>query len=381
MKEIEKQIRLQCTNLGGNNNKWWTGTLFKDGSTLVEYGRVGDTCVRPFTNKSWSEVEKTARKKQSLSNAPESRYTEIKMNEIQVVYTNNNVVSTASKRVQKIFDNANESLSKTSTIDVSNLSLFQLEKGKKALKTFSILPTVENLQIFFNLIPTILPRKIDINQVKSNILEKLQDEEDRIDQLIAAVDTNKVQKDGGDLFAQLGSNLVENLDIQRFQDWINKTSVHGYKYTVKEVWDVDVLQEHGRDKVFAEVGNVRELFHATTRPNVRHILRTGLICPSYASNGRMYGNGIYFADTCSKSLNYTESNGENYLFVGECALGITYDTRCTQRWNDVPHGYNSLFAEAGEMKGAYGGSLRFNEYVIYKQFQQRLKHLLVIEKQ
>ena len=369
--EIKNQIELQKTSLDVNSNKWWRAILYEDNSTKIEYGRVGDSCVRPFFNKSWDELQRRAKSK------IKEGYNEIKLNEIKVQVEDTGLPQKVVKRINNIFKETKDYLNLTSTLDTSNLSIDQLDAGKAALRQLSVNRDLETLSKYFNLVPTILPRKIDKHYELSRILSNLQSEQDRIDALISNVNSVVILQKGGNLFNQLGANLTENLDIDKYQDWINKTSRHGYKYQVKEVWDVNSFNEKEKK---SDIDNIKELFHATKRPFVKSILTTGLNCPKYASNGRMYGNGVYFADTCSKSLNYTEGSGDCYLFIAEVKLGNIYKTKGCQDWNDVPKGYNSLFAEAGQMAGAWGNNLRFNEYVIYKENQQRLKNLLIISK-
>ncbi|MGG2383099.1 hypothetical protein, partial [Salmonella enterica] len=56
-----------------------------------------------------------------------------------------------------------------------------------------------------------------------------------------------------------------------------------------------------------KVGNIKELWHGTRVGNVLSIMKGGFVIPpSNASHvtGRMFGNGVYFSDQSTKSLNY-----------------------------------------------------------------------------
>ena len=60
------------------------------------------------------------------------------------------------------------------------------------------------------------------------------------------------------------------------------------------------------------VGNVQELWHGTRAGNLLSILRAGFTIPPANAphvTGRMFGNGVYFSDQSTKSLNYRLRNG------------------------------------------------------------------------
>ena len=66
------------------------------------------------------------------------------------------------------------------------------------------------------------------------------------------------------------------------------------------------------------------LWHGTTRSNLVSILQNSLKLPVYATNGHMFGAGIYFADRMSKSAGYTDQSGPEVLLLCQVALGKKY---------------------------------------------------------
>lgn len=360
---------LQCTYLGGNNNKWWKIEWWQNGDTRITFGRVGDKCSKPtFKKMTMSQVLKKIEDKKKASD-PGSRYVEVELNTVEISYQDTCSPKIKS-RIDKIFQASKESLNKTSTTDF-NLSEDQLTKGSEILYQLSKNPSTSLLESYFNLVPTVLPRKIDPNKELKRILSSLQEEQDRIESLINTVKSNKILIDGGSLFDQLGASL-EEIELEPLETWLKNTNPHGLRFSLKEAYNVNTLKETH------DVSGV-ELFHATKRENVKPILMTGLICPKYPSNGRMFGQGIYLADMCSKSLNYTEGRGEVYLFTVKADLGNPYKTTKTVDWSSPPDGYNSLIAEKGTIQGAWSGSLRYNEYVVYNKLRQKLSKLLILE--
>lgn len=89
------------------------------------------------------------------------------------------------------------------------------------------------------------------------------------------------------------------------------------------------------DKVAAEVGNVRRMWHGTRAYNLLSIFATGMQVPSRGSGihiaGRMFGDGIYFSEQSTKSLNYSRggmwSSGVDsrcMMFVADVAMGTEF---------------------------------------------------------
>lgn len=66
------------------------------------------------------------------------------------------------------------------------------------------------------------------------------------------------------------------------------------------------------------------LWHGTTRQNLVSILQNSLQLPVAATNGHMFGPGIYFADRMSKSARYTDKAGPEVFLLCQVALGKKY---------------------------------------------------------
>lgn len=81
----------------------------------------------------------------------------------------------------------------------------------------------------------------------------------------------------------------------------------------------------------AEVGNVRAMWHGSRASNVLSILSGGLVVPAASAShttGRMFGDGMYFSEQSTKSLNYGRgglwSHGtdqRHFMFRADVAMG------------------------------------------------------------
>ncbi len=153
---------------------------------------------------------------------------------------------------------------------------------------------------------------------------------------------------------------------------------------VKKVYDVD----HGpmRDayaKRGANMDDKRILWHGTRTFNVLSILKGGLIIPkrtgTFQITGRMFGDGLYFSDQSTKSLNYAQGYWDGgsrdntcFMFLAEVAMGKAYQG--TSRQSRYPvDGYDSTDVRGGT------NSVMNNEMIVYSTDQVNLKHLIEFE--
>jgi poly [ADP-ribose] polymerase len=143
--------------------------------------------------------------------------------------------------------------------------------------------------------------------------------------------------------------------------------------SVKTVYEVEIasmarpFREKGR-----ALGNVKELWHGTQASNLLSILKSGfVILPSNAPfcTGRMFGNGVYFSDQSTKSLNYAYgywSGGRRddncFMFLAEVALGKSYVPDSPGGRLPMP-GFDSTFAQAGK------SGVVNNEMIVYETSQ------------
>lgn len=396
--------RWQLTNLTENNNKWYTLKWWKaEEIAEITYGRVGQPCARPAIKENINQrkFEKLCADREKPKE--EGTYKEIKTGVQQVIKADTSGLSDKLvKRITAIFQAANESIHTYLNTNISDLAPEQIAKGKLQLaelqKTFTKFEEhmhytknmysdelIEQARIYYEYIPSKLPYKIDALSVAVNLAKNLANEEDKLQQLEAAVTSYSISTGGGNILDQLGCSIepANDGEYDKIVKYFNDTKKH-YQYrrmNVQEVWKLEVPQEKKEFASFPVQSNIKLLWHGTADRNVRHICRTSLIIPKYHSNGSLFGRGIYFADVATKSLNYAGGGNEKYLFLADVILGKQYNTsKFIDAGESIPKGYDSLFAEAGKhIKGVWAGKLEHNEFVIFQKQQKALRYLVVIK--
>lgn len=140
--------------------------------------------------------------------------------------------------------------------------------------------------------------------------------------------------------------------------------------SMRGAWDADG----------AKLSNQRELWHGTRAHNLLSILKGGLIIPrsggSIAVTGRMFGDGLYFSDQSTKSLNYAHGYWDRggrddtcYMFLADVAMGREYHPPHSFP-GLPPGGYDSTFVRGGT------ANVMNNEMIVYRTGQVNLKYLV-----
>ena len=196
---------------------------------------------------------------------------------------------------------------------------------------------------------------------------------------------------------ELPKGSKEFKDIEkRFRESLNSVHVAA-SYKPVRVWKVVDENAKQWDALMDDRKWHRTLWHGTTAGNVLSILRTGLICPPssdsrYATTGRMFGDGVYFSDQSTKSLNYAvgawnrnTGTGNQMMFLADVAMGREYRTnvqdsassavRAARTGKDHkgrPH--TSLFVRAGTC------GVRNNEMIVWDSEAIKITYLVEFEK-
>lgn len=186
------------------------------------------------------------------------------------------------------------------------------------------------------------------------------------------------------------SLLKDEKEFKRIKTFFEskKDRTHSsYKLQLKRVYVLtDNIDTTERDLTFEKLGNILELWHGTHIGNVLSILKGGLIIPNENAKhvtGRLFGNGVYFSDNSTKSLNYSNGfwNGLHedkcFMFLADVAMGKMY-TKFIRHYNYPRHGYDSTFAKGKEEYERFG-FLQNNEMIVYTLQQFKLKYLCEFE--
>lgn len=170
---------------------------------------------------------------------------------------------------------------------------------------------------------------------------------------------------------------------KRIERLYNKTRQSMHACNNLNVHRIFEVSHNGMSAAFdargAKVGNIWQLWHGTRVGNILSILSKGMIIPpANASHcaGRMFGDGLYFSDQSTKSLNYAYGYWDGgsrdntcYMFLVDVAMGNPYTPRSyTERLPKA--GYDSTFAKANQ------SGVRNNEMIVYNTFQAAPRFLI-----
>jgi poly [ADP-ribose] polymerase len=208
------------------------------------------------------------------------------------------------------------------------------------------------------------------------------------------------------------------------EDYVLKT--HGHTHTntcrvkIENIYEITRESDANRDYPGtlnnSPDQNLQLLWHGTRLTNFISILQNGLVLrPELISNakitGKMFGNGIYAANSFSKSLNYCgfgDTNNDACLFLGEFVLGKQLEkTQSDSGLNEkilLSQGYHSTWAKGKDTPSSFTtisssfdksklvrvpngpliasqikSSLLYDEFIVYNEQQLRLRFIVQIK--
>jgi poly [ADP-ribose] polymerase len=406
----------QLTDLADNHNKFYMVELWpqEDGSVRFRatWGRVGSKPQVREKSATRREVER------QISEKLHKGYKRVELHEPKADASDATAGSQPgasipeihpkiSELVEWVFMEAGEHIQSYLAVPVDALSQAQVDEGRRLLAEAQNLflryrlnpfrreqnhaSLLATIQAYYNSIPTRLPARIDREEVVKRYCNEFAEQEERLNQLEAAISTIKEQRlhPNYTRYQMLGAHLsvldAGNEVHTSLLEYIKRTQAHGYEVKVRDVFEVEIPVERQAYEANKRGTSHRELlFHGTHTRNVRHILRSGLICPKAHSNGRMLGNGIYLANRSTKSTNYCSSSKPEVpkmLLIVEAALGKRYEAP-TAQVKEPPRGYDSVWGKAGYTRFAVAApqTLMNDEFVVYSPAQQTIRYLVTFDR-
>lgn len=217
-------------------------------------------------------------------------------------------------------------------------------------------------------------------------LDLIQDLKDRKDE------SEEVQREVEKVFDVTISKVEDTKVIAEIMSYYNKSknSMHGQQIMnskVSRVFKVALGSQQAPFEVMEkEIGNVQLLWHGTRIANMLSILGKGLLMPSTtpgARAGSMFGDGLYFANQSSKSLQYSDGQywasgsakkNKTYMFLASVAMGNYEVPRGSTGPSGRPSkGYDSFWAKSGQ------SGVRNDEIIVFKGSQVRLDYIVEID--
>lgn len=437
MAQVIEEARLIMADITNNNNKFWEGKVLDDDTVQCRWGRVGDEGQTgewqggvAFLNKKVREKEAKGYKRQSVisdvpvrnTNAPKPINNKTELSRIatsQVETGGNALVNQLLKRLAEA--NVHSILSATTLTYDTTKGTFSTPLGIVTADAINearqLLVDIGNFVSNADYNNNIFSRKINefLTLVPQNIgrirttpqglfpnMTVVQEKNDLLDALEASLQnvlsTTKSPSDNHDSKVfDLKLFLVEDTaTINRIKAKYAATRHRQHtssNFEVKRIYAVEMPSMlSAYQKGGLPLGNIQEYWHGTRIHNVLSILKTGLKCapPSTAAiAGKMFGNGIYFSDQSTKSLNYAVGSapgqsggwdgGSTFMFLADVAMGNTYNALSNSE-NFPKRGYDSTSAYGGKCKSSWGGTLMNNEFIVYKDNQFNITFLVEFTK-
>lgn len=411
-----------------NSNKFYTIELHdKDGiyEVYIEYGRVGKSSqqidynfsslyqaesffnkkIREKIKKGYVEIDLA----QSATGTNEARAlidtSVMNIKTVPEIKSKSNLDPIIQSFVIQIYDEANNKLNSLvkgnynsdGSCPLGKLSPYQIGKGRRLLQEISGLLSTDNKKEILDLsteyyrqIPKSFGNKVTINSVLINSIDKISVEmdilkfyEDSLRMQTVMFDTVDIDKRYEALNSEIGLLLPSDPEFNRIVKYVNGTESKHHDISLK-VKNIYSLNQKTAPQLTNKIDNIAELFHGSRSANMIGILSTHLRLPNQLKGvqitGAMFGPGIYFADQSTKSSQYSCSrfgSGSNkyktaFMFLAEVALGKVKNEQHSNYYTKAPKGYDSV-------KGCKGPSLLHNEFIVYKENQQKLKYIVEFE--
>jgi len=195
----------------------------------------------------------------------------------------------------------------------------------------------------------------------------------------------------------------------------SKAPTHHFNFDIMNIFEINRESEretYDKYTTKKKIGNKTLLFHGTRVCNIISVLKNGLVVdPSklginVSITGKMFGLGLYYANSCSKSIQYCAydlSDNIACLFVAEVALGNMLEKKKADpslTAANLPKQYQSTrgigissFEEYDELddgvripKGKLksipanaGSVLLYDEFIVYHEEQINLRYIIQLK--
>lgn len=417
-----KEDMLIFVDSNNNNNKYYHMVLQDNGMVDIDYGRVGSG--KQTTRKSGGEREynkilnsklkKGYEKSSVVLNNQEikaSKHSLLELAMSQIQHSSEVVKSLIQRLVDKNIHNitasTNISFNKDNNLFMTPLGPVTedgINQAKELLnKLFKFMEKnnwndmyldpifIKLNEDYFKLIPTKianLRNKRDYMLLSPSRISYQMDICDTLKQTFDLLKEKPIEnKEFSEQVFQVKINLLEDKKVfkqilDKFNDSKNKE--HGSRVnnlTIENIYELEIGNE--KNDLKSDLGNVWELWHGTKVVNILSILKSGLLMPKETpgqKTGAMFGNGLYFSDQSTKSLNYCDGMFWNnsvkqdrvYMFLAEVVMG-NYKIPKGSVNRPPENDYHSYFAKAGE------SGVRNNEMIVFDTKQVRLQYLLELK--
>jgi poly [ADP-ribose] polymerase len=435
---------LNMTDIKSNNNKFYIMQILKNNNEYclyINYGRIGETGRKSYEKGSleYSIQKFKSQFKTKTKNNWDSRsdfkhyegkyylcdkYKPVNLELELSTKLKTNLDSRVVNLLQLIGNiNMLTNTLKILNIDSSKLPLGaisqeQLKKATDVLNQLQLEQDPEKIIQLSSKYYTLVP--VETHRSKPPVIDNitlLNSYRDKLDELsnlkiaYTAVsdsdntNTNTINKHPADMLYEKLDTIITPIEKDGklwniIKDYIFNTTSDAHHCKVELV---DIYEINRKNEFNSPIENKHLLWHGTRLSNIISILKLGLLLRPEAISGvhisgKMFGNGIYGANSFSKSFNYCSSQGEACLFLAEFSLGATqrlinaeYVTtsslgdfnsvwgqgRNTPNSNTV---FNNVIIPNGKLvKSNINAKLFHDEFIIYDTSQIKLKYIVHVK--
>ncbi len=421
MNTAVREARYIYADVAGNNNKFWSIQELADHSCSMQWGRVGasgQTQVKSFASphQAASFFESRCREKENkgyqrlkvltgsgavITPAPTREVAALAVKQIETDSPQ------TLKLVKRLADaNVHNILASTQLVYDTSRGTFSTPLGiitQEALdeartrlgqmaeyigrREFASPKFMELLNGYLRLVPQKVGRKIEPESLYPD-LEAVRQQNELLDSLEASL---QLVVGGGDetarasevkLFESRLKFVEDGALIDRIRNLYRSTrqGMHAsHSLDVKLVYEVEIRSMKAAFEASGkQVGNVLELWHGTRISNLLSILKSGFVIPPANAphcTGRMFGNGVYFSDQSTKSLNYSfgywggARERNCFMLLNDVAMGRSFVPKLWNQSFPKPR-YDSTLAKA-----KWSGVAN-NEMIVYNTRQINPKYLI-----
>lgn len=417
------------TDAGENNNKFYEVKLEDDGAVIGRNGRVGtpgviqnkkvgdysgqegfDKLVREKVKKGYKPVEIVTSTAGAVNSPAKQNLAEVAKRDIA---NNEPLLDELLTRLmaQNRFELLKASGGQIDIVDgevktpVGLVSLNNVDQAKGKLTLLSQLVDAADtgneytntLQDYLMLVPQKIPLKRGWDKGFFSEFTTFPKQSELLEQLENSIKNSKpVVRDATDdaapikkVFGYSMRLVTDPAAIAAIRRYYADNMNRGHACShlkLKNVYELVNEEKHVEyDKTVKVLGNEKRLWHGTRAHSVLSILKSGLIIPTsaggYTITGRMFGDGVYFSDQSSKSLNYSygywsgsinkNSKDSYFMFLAMVAMGKSFTPNGPI--SRIPPSYHSMFAVGGK------SGVTNNEMVVYKLNQFELRYLCEFE--
>lgn len=436
---IVESVKMIMSNVDGNNNKYWLGEVSDSGDFHVVNGRVGGSGQTQPVKRAGSVAaalkmlhSKIAEKERKgyvrfVEAAPAPVGTTTRDSKISLAEIASEQIRTTGNKqliadlLKKMADANIHNILSSTTMKFNAVTGFfstplglvtrdSIEQARKLLdgmemyilsQRFTEHEVKVKLEEYLMLIPQKVPRQLtvigvipdqDALQKQYGILDSLIDSITQAEIKQAMAETEKADDKAEPVRPQLfgaSMSLTEDPDVLKaiqkmYRDtWSRSHASSNLK--VARVFEISIdKMSEAFDQAEMSKDNVMRLWHGTRVGNILSIIKNGFIIESEKAGhvcGRMFGNGLYFSDQSTKSLNYAHGYWDGrsrdsicYMFVCDVAMGkIFYPSHSDHRLHNRVRneGYQSSFAVGGK------SGVQNNEMIVYET--SRVKPVYLVE--